>query len=157
MPCRRRVSEPAGHVCGGHAFDVSEQARAAAGRLVALAQHQKLDDLCSALGIELLVLFGSAADPKRDPQDVDLAVRFSAPSGDVLNLLNQLYLLTEFEDFDVLDLRRAGPVARERALVGTLPLYQARDGLFANTQIAAIMERLDTDQMRRVELALLAE
>lgn len=125
--------------------------------MLALAQQQGLDELCSRLGIELLVLFGSAARAGQEPHDVDVAVRFTATSGDVLTLLNDLYLLTGFEDFDLLDLRRAGPVARERALVGCVPLYQARDGLFANTQIAAIMERLDTDEMRRVELALLAE
>ncbi len=46
-------------------------------------------------------------------------------------------------------LNRAGPVARERALVGGRPLYQHQPDDFANAQIAAIMERLDTAWLRR--------
>jgi hypothetical protein len=41
-------------------------------------------------------------------------------------------------------------------MVGGRPLYQARPGAFANEQIAAIMERLDTDEFRRLELELMA-
>ncbi|MGV1007199.1 MAG: nucleotidyltransferase family protein [Dermatophilaceae bacterium] len=136
---------------------MSEQARHAADQLRALADNDVLRRLCTRLGIELLVLFGSAVSGE-DPNDVDLAVRFARQSRpDLLALLDELYQLTRYEGFDVLDLARAGPLARERALVGAVPLHEARPGLFANTQIAAIMERLDTDEMRRVELALLAE
>ncbi|MGB8384043.1 MAG: hypothetical protein WCG47_22825 [Dermatophilaceae bacterium] len=136
---------------------MSERARRAADQLLGLAKTDALAQLCSQLGIELMVLFGSAF-ANDDPNDVDLAVRF-APSvdADLLTLLDKLYQLTRYEGFDVLDLGRAGPLARERALVGGVPLHEARPGLFANSQIAAIMERLDTDEMRRVELALLAE
>jgi predicted nucleotidyltransferase len=136
---------------------VSQDARRAAEQLIRLAQGDGLDELCSSLGIDLMVLFGSAARAEGEPHDVDLAVRFASSHGDVLRLLDELYLLTRFEGFDILDLRRARPVARERALVGCVPLYQSRSGLFANAQIAAIMERFDTEEMRRVELELLAE
>ena len=113
--------------------------------------------MCTQLGIQLLVLFGSAARASTDPRDVDVAVRFRKDTAaDLLGLLDALHALTGFEGYDVLDLARAGPVARERALVGCRLLYQARAGLFARAQIGAIMQRLDTDEMRRVELALLA-
>lgn len=116
-----------------------------------------LEPLCTQLGIQLLVLFGSAARASTDPRDVDVAVRFRKDTAaDLLGLLDALHALTGFEGYDVLDLARAGPVARERALVGCRLLYQARAGLFARAQIGAIMQRLDTDEMRRVELALLA-
>lgn len=104
-----------------------------------------------------MVLFGSAALEVEAPHDVDVAVMFEhVASGDVLALLDELYGLTHYEGFDVLDLDRAGPVARERALVGGRLLHQAHDGLFANQQIAAMMERMDTEEMRRVELELMA-
>lgn len=47
-------------------------------------------------------------------------------------------------------------MARERALIGVRVLHEARTGLFAREQLSAIMERLDTDEMRRVELDLMA-
>lgn len=122
-----------------------------------MSEAGALEPLCTQLGIELLVLFGSAARDAADPADVDLAVRFRQDiPADLLGLLDALYELTGFEGYDVLDLARAGPVAQERALVGCRLLYQARAGLFARAQIGAIMERLDTDELRRVELALLA-
>lgn len=49
----------------------------------------------------------------------------------------------------------AGPLARERALVGARVLFQGGPGEFANAQIAAVMERLDTDWLRALELDLL--
>lgn len=111
-------------------------------------------------------MFGSAArgeagrdDAGRDadPADVDVAVSFGrGTEGRVVTLLDELYRFTGFEDFDVLDLDRAYPLARERALTGGRLLYQSQPGLFATTQIAALMERLDTDEMRRVELELMA-
>jgi hypothetical protein len=99
-------------------------------------------------------MFGSAVDQAADPGDVDLAV-LAQGDLDVLGLLERLYTLTGYEDFDVLDLRRASVVARERALLGARLLRESRPGLFANSQIAAIMERMDTDAMRRVELELM--
>lgn len=63
---------------------------------------------------------------------------------------------TGYEGFDLLDLRRAGPVARDRALSGGRLLYQAAPGIFPNAQIAAMMERLETAAFRRAELDLLS-
>ncbi|MEJ7742435.1 MAG: hypothetical protein WKF73_07755 [Nocardioidaceae bacterium] len=132
-------------------------ARPAVLRLCAAAESDDLDELCARAGVQLLVLFGSARSVDSYPDDVDLAVRFERDaSHDVLGLLDHLYRLTGYEDFDVLDLGRAGPLARERALVGARVLHEANPGRFANEQIAAIMERIDTDEMRRAELALMA-
>lgn len=132
-------------------------------RLVATAETGDLGDLCRRQHIELLVVFGSAAREGSEPiggvpGDVDLGV--AAEYGarvDVLSLLDELYGLTDYEGFDVLDLDRAGPMARERALVGARLLHQERPGVFARRQIAAIMERLDTDWLRRLELELMTQ
>lgn len=132
-------------------------AQQAVGRLRGAVESGDLSELCGRAGVQLMTIFGSANAPDTDANDVDLAVRFEPESsGDVLALLDRLYRLTEYERFDVLDIGRAGPVARERALVGAQVLYEARPGRFANEQIAAIMERLDTDEMRRVELELMS-
>jgi uncharacterized protein YutE (UPF0331/DUF86 family)/predicted nucleotidyltransferase len=129
---------------------VSGKARAVARRLLASAETEDVSSLCERAHVELLVLFGSGAHEESDPADVDLAVAFGRRvRGDLIGLLDELHRLTGFEGFDVLDLDRAGPLARERALVGGRILFEARPGLFANRQIAAIMERLDTDAMGR--------
>lgn len=136
---------------------MSDTARQAVRRLCAAVKSDDLDELCARSGVELLVLFGSARRVDSDPDDVDLAVRFQRDaSHDVLGLLDHLYRLTGYEDFDVLDLGRAGPLARERALVGAQVLHEANPGRFASEQIAAIMERIDTGEMRRAELALMS-
>lgn len=124
-------------------------------RLLDVVDSGELVALCERAGVSLMVLFGSAVDTPEDASDVDLAVSFEADGGDVLGLLDELYRFTGYEGFDILDLDRAGPVARERALVGCRLLYQAAPGTFANRQIAAIMERLDTDEFRRIDLGLL--
>lgn len=143
---------------GRYAGDVSPPARdAVRRRLLAAEASGDLAALCARLRVELLVLFGSAAREDADASDVDLAVGFEhGETADLLGLLDGLYQLTGYEDFDLLDLDRAGPVARERALVGIRLLHQSREGAFANRQIAAMMERMDTDEMRRVELELMA-
>lgn len=145
------------HRRGGYARVVSPTAQLAVRRLCTAAESSDLADLCARTGARLLVLFGSARGADCDPNDVDLAVRFEhGRPHDLLALLDELYRLTGYEEFDVLDLARAGPLARERALVGARVLHEAEPGSFAVEQIAAIMERLDTDAMRRVELALMS-
>lgn len=133
---------------------MSMTARRAAEQL--LAAENAVATLCEAEGIELLVLFGSSARQEAEPSDVDLAVRFGpGVAGDLLSVLDRLYAQVGYEDFDLLDLRRAGPIAQDRALSGGRLLYQAAPGLFANAQIAAMMQRLETAEFRRAELELL--
>ncbi|WP_300017273.1 hypothetical protein [Pseudonocardia sp.] len=45
---------------------------------------------------------------------------------------------------------------RERALVGSLVLFESVPGAVAAAQVAAIAERIETDPMRRLDLELLA-
>lgn len=76
--------------------------------------------------------------------------------GDVLAVLDELAGLTGSDDVDLLVLDDAGPVARERALVGSIALFESRPGAYAEAQMAAICERMDTDWLRRLDLELLA-
>jgi hypothetical protein len=80
------------------------------------------------------------------------------PGGDVhdtVRLIEDLYRLTGSERVDLMVLNRAAPLARERALTTGEPLFQRHPGGFANAQIAAIMERFDTDRFRAMELELM--
>ncbi len=131
--------------------------REAAARLLAAAENGELERVCRSHGVDLLVLFGSAARAEGEPADLDVAYRFARDhAGGVLALLDDLASLAGTSKIDLLDLGRAGPVARERALVGVVPLYQATSGLYAKAQMAATGERMDTAWLRRLDLGLMA-
>ena len=124
-------------------------------RLRAAARSGALQALTRRYGVSLLVAFGSAVRPEGEPNDLDLAVRFGAELRDVLGFLDALATLAGTDRIDLMDLAGAGPVARERALVGGDCLVEAERGEFARTQLAAMMERMDTDWLRRLDLDLM--
>lgn len=137
---------------------VNESVRDEHARLREVAAQGALAELCVRHDLDLFVVFGSVLDPGSDPRDLDVAVRFGV-GGDgheTLRILDDLYRLTGSEQIDLMVLNRAGPLARERALTTGEPLFQRHPGGFANAQIAAIMERLDTDQFRAMELELMS-
>lgn len=118
-----------------------------------------LEALCQRFAVRLLVAFGSALgdDETATAKDLDIAVAFCGDQpADVVALVNSLIALTDFEGVDVMDLDRAGPVARDRALTGTLPLYEAEAGDVARAQMAAALERMDTAWLRRDDLVTMA-
>ena len=130
--------------------------RAALDRLRAAADDGRLEDLCRRHGVRVLTVFGSAARAGADPRDLDVAVGFEPQrSGDVLGLLDELTVLTGSDDVDLLVLERAGPVARERALVECVPLYESEPTAYATAQVAAMGERMDTDWLRALDLETL--
>lgn len=130
--------------------------REALGRLRA-AVGGELTELCAQHQVELLVAFGSAVKPGREPNDLDLAVRFTAAQPNVLGLLDTISTLAGTSRLDLMNLGTAHPVAKERALVGGVPLHEGRPGAFALAQMAAITERMDTDWLRRIDLELMAK
>jgi predicted nucleotidyltransferase len=138
--------------------DVNESVRAEYEHLREAAAHGALAELCRRQGLDLLLVFGSVIVESEDPRDLDVAIRFAPNSGayDTLKILDDLYRLTGSERIDLMVLNRAGPLARERALSTGEPLFQLKQGDFANAQIAAIMERLDTDRFRALDLELLS-
>lgn len=129
---------------------------AALERLVAAARDGSLDALCARHDVRIVTVFGSAAGPGSTPRDLDVAVRFTpGRRGDVLALLDDLSRLTGSDDVDLLVLDDAGPVAKERALVGCVALFESEPGAYANAQMAAMCERMDTEWLRRLDLETL--
>lgn len=128
-------------------------------RLRQLARSGELAEFCRGQGIDLLVAFGSAIDPVRagDARDLELAVLLDPSSrADVLTVTNVLLDLLPCDTVDVLDLGRAGVVAQEQALVGTVPLYEREPGTLAAVRDRAMVLRMDTDWLRRLDLDLMA-
>lgn len=130
-------------------------------RLRQLATSGDLDRFCREHGVRLLVAFGSAADPARAhaAADLDLAVAFQpGTEPDLLRLLGDLADLVGREgfDIDVMDLDRADAVARQRALVGTVPLFESEPGAFARARLAAMLRYMDTRWLRQLDLQALA-
>ena len=120
------------------------------------AARSELASVCDQHRVELLVAFGSAARGEGAPRDLDLGVRFADSDPDVLGFLDSLGRLADTSVIDLLNLAAAGPVAKERALVGSVLLFEQAPGTLARAQIAAMMERMDTDWLRRLDLELMA-
>lgn len=125
-------------------------------RLRSAATSGDLDRVCVRHGVRVLTVFGSAARGGPGPRDLDVAV-LTEPGRtlDVVGLVNDLVELSGADGLDLAHLNQAGPVLRERALVGVVALFESSAGAFADAQSAAIGERIETDAMRRLDLKLL--
>lgn len=123
------------------------------------AAPEDLAALCERHGVDLLVVFGSTTDPEpvHPPADLDVAALLDTDRGDPASFVAELMAFTSCSAIDLLDLYRAGPVARARALgPGTIPLYERERGMFARLQMAALAHELDTRWMRDLGLELMA-
>ncbi len=125
-------------------------------RLRAAAASGELDEFCIDRSVRVLTVFGSASRGEPTARDLDVAV-ISEPGApfDLVALVNDLVDLTGVQAVDLAHLNRAGPLLRERALVGSVALFESAEGRFAAAQTAAIGERIETDAMRRLDLDLL--
>lgn len=144
---------------------MSTTAAEALTRLRTAAADGGLADLCLRHGIDLVTVFGSAVrharagtDAAEPPaRDLDVAVRFDPSGGDVVAVATELADLLGFSAVDVMDLGRAGVVARSRALgPDAEPLLEAAPGLHATAQMAALTTEMETERLRRWDLELLA-
>lgn len=124
-------------------------------RLRSAAASGELGALCRRYGVPLLVAFGSVVRPTGTPNDVDLAAYLDRDA-DVLGFLDEMAELAGTSQLDLMNLALAGPVAREKALVGGVPLVEETTGTFARARLAAIMERMDTAWLRRLDLELMS-
>jgi predicted nucleotidyltransferase len=125
-------------------------------RLRVAAASGELDELCRRHAIRVLTVFGSAA--RAEPHARDLDVGALAEPGqplDAVALSTDLLDLTGVDRVDLAHLNHAGPLLRERAFVGCVPLYESSEGAYAAAQTAAIAERIETDAARRADLELL--
>ncbi|ANS77937.1 hypothetical protein SGUI_0541 [Serinicoccus hydrothermalis] len=132
---------------------------AALARLRRALADGSLADLAERHGLALMVLFGSAADPREtSPGDLDLAVAWKSGTGtgDVVGVTSDLLALLG-DGVDVLDLDRGSPVVRQRALTCGEVLLEREAGAFATRQMMAIRDHVDTAHLRRRQLELLTE
>lgn len=121
------------------------------------ADSGELDEFCARYRVRVLTVFGSAARGEEGARDLDVGVMFEPGTDpDYLTMINELVDLTRTDMLDFVHLNRGGPVIRERALVGCILLYESEPSAFANAQVAAVLERMDTDWMRRLSLELMA-
>jgi predicted nucleotidyltransferase len=126
-------------------------------RLRDAAESGLLDAFCERHGVCVLTVFGSAGRGEERPRDLDVAVLTErGTSFDVIAAVTDLVELTGTDLVDLAHLNRGGPVLRERALVGSIALYESEPGALADAQGIAIAERIETDPMRKLNLRLLA-
>ncbi len=130
----------------------------AARRLRGAAVDGRLEALAEVHGLSLVVMVGSASRGQPDARDLDVAVGARERTGlDAVAVICALMNLVDSDCVDLLDLDRAGPVARQHALVPGDPLYEYQPGEFARQQMKASGQRLGTEWMRRLDLALMAQ
>ena len=127
-------------------------------RLRAAADSGVLDELCERYSIRVLTVFGSTARGEARARDLDIGVLIEpGVAFDLFMLVAELMELAGLDEVDVAHLNRGGPVIKERALVGSIALYERAPGALASAQIAAMGERVETDANRRLNLRLMAQ
>src|SRR5215475_4892615 len=125
-------------------------------RLRAAAESGELDAFCERHHIRILTVFGSTARGESTARDLDIGIMTEPGTNfDIIRAIYELMLLAHFDDVDVVHLNDGGPVIRERALVGSIPLYESEPYAFARAQSAAMLERMETQWLRRLDLELL--
>ncbi|MGH3934901.1 MAG: nucleotidyltransferase family protein [Pseudonocardiaceae bacterium] len=126
-------------------------------RLRAAAESGELRALCRRGHVSLLTVFGSAGRGDPDPRDLDIGVLTEHGADfDLFGFVTDVIELVGLEQVDVAHLNAAGPLLRERALVGSSILYESEPGIWARESTAAVMQRMDTEWLRRLSLELLA-
>ena len=116
-----------------------------------------LEALCAHLGIDLLVLFGSARVSPATAGDIDLAYAFEhGARGDDLAVVNALQERYPGDHLDLMPLNRADPVAALAALIEGDVLVERTPDAFAERQLLALGLFRDTQRLRDLALAAMA-
>lgn len=132
-------------------FDIPVTVKDSVDRLDCVARSGELATMCAGFGVEIVTLFGSAADAGAVPGDVDVAIGFTvgAPR-DLLGAVDALAELVPGDHLDVMDLDRAGPVAQKAAMSGRV-LYEAHPSVTTEREIRAFMAYEDTRWLRDLQ------
>jgi hypothetical protein len=143
--------------CLGYCDVVATNPRDALDQLRREARDGTLAGFCRDIGVDLLVAFGSAVNPTWPvpPRDLDLAVLMVPPSN-VLTVINDLIDHLRLDEIDLMDLARAGEVARAEALGRGELLYEATRGIFAEHQMFALAQAADSKWLRAIQLQAMA-
>lgn len=129
-------------------------------RLRSEVEDGSLESFCLELGIDLLVLFGSARTDAHSAGDVDLAysVDFSRPKEDRPNLLDVAtafyvrYGVDAGDTMDFMNLDLADVVARYEALQKCELLVDPSNSKYGNLQMMAAREYINTAYRREYAL-----
>jgi len=126
-------------------------------RLREAAESGDLDAFCRKHHVRILTVFGSTARGEPTARDLDIGIMTEPGTDfDIFRAVYELMVLADIDKIDVAHLDRGGPLIRERALVGSVPLYESEQYAFVRAQTAAICERIETDRFRRLNLELLS-
>lgn len=127
-------------------------------RLRQMAVDGALEPLCELHDLDLLVVHGSVLEHDADPRDLDVAVWPRRDGAfDLLAFIADLSAHAGTGAVDVMDLSRAGVVARGLALGRCEPLYERVEGLFARRQMAALPPLADTSWIRDLGLQAMGD
>ena len=109
---------------------------------------KRLTPLFREEGLSLVLLFGSAARAQvHRRSDIDLAFLYDRPV-DALALTNRVIRLLEFDNVDVVDLRRASPLLKYSSVKGGTVLYEKGPGVFASFYSLAFRMYADSKKLR---------
>ena len=110
--------------------------------------RDRLKPLFADTGLQLVLLFGSAASGKTHKKsDLDLAFLFNTPV-DLLSLTNKVIRLMHSDAIDVIDLRHASPLLKFTASKNGLLIYEKTAGLFNSFYSFAFRMYVDTKKLR---------
>ncbi|MGF1647883.1 MAG: hypothetical protein ACFCVF_13310 [Kineosporiaceae bacterium] len=130
-------------------------------RLRVAARDGSLAAVAHRHGVSVVAGFGSAVTgdaPRGIPRDIDVAVGFrTRPADGGLALVGDLMRLAGSSRVDVAFLDEAGVVLVEEALATGETWFEDAEGEAANRHLRASLVRMDTDWLRRLDLALMAE
>jgi predicted nucleotidyltransferase len=116
----------------------------------------QLAPLCARPDIQLVILFGSAATGRMHGRsDLDLAILGDEPL-DLIDLTNQVMILTHRNEADVVDLRRTSPLLAMEVARSGRPLYERSRGLYAQFCSLAYRRYVDTAKLREAQKAAIA-
>jgi len=110
----------------------------------------RIRPLAEAEGLDLVVLFGSAARGQDDAEDLDLAVR-GGEALDLVALTNRLTTTLATQEVDVVDLRIADPVMLLSVAEEGVPLFESEPGTFTRFQSLAARRFFETRKFRDME------
>ncbi len=109
---------------------------------------EKLTPLYKEEGLQLVLLFGSAASGRTHRRsDIDLAFLYDKPV-DALELTNKVINLLHIDSVDVADLQTASPLLGFSAVKHGKILYERSPGVFNSFYSLAFRKYIDTRKIR---------